>query len=105
MIYTVIYSDAAKRDIDKIYEYIAYKLLAPKTAKKQVNRIIKIIDSLEKLPYRFSLYNEEPWFNNGLRCTTVDNYMVFYYPIDKTGIVQVLRIIYGGRDIKTELSK
>ncbi len=105
MIYKVIYSDSAKNDIDEIYEYIAYELLVPKTAEKQVHRIIKAIDLLEDLPYRYKKYDKEPWFSQGLRCFTIDNYMVFYYPIENNKIIRIVRIIYGGRDIKTELSK
>ncbi len=105
MIYKVIYSDSALKDIDEIYEYIAYDLLVPEIAESQVGRIIMAIDSLENLPYRYKVYDEEPWLSNGLRCFSVDNYMVFYYPVEEDGIVRVIRIIYGGRDIKTELSR
>ncbi len=105
MIYKVLYSAAARSDVKAIYEYIAYQLLVPETAKAQVDRIIQAIDSLEKLPYRFKVYDEEPWRNKGLRCFTVDNYMVFYLPIDALGVVRVIRIMYGGRDIKAELDR
>ncbi len=105
MIYKVIYSGSALNDIDKIYEYIAYELLVPETAKEQIDRIIKAIDALETFPYRYKIYDEEPWLSQGIRCFTIDNYMVFYYPLENDGIIRVLRIIYGGRDIKTVLSK
>ncbi len=105
MIYKILYSAAARSDLIGIYQYIAYQLLVPETAKAQIGRIIQAIDSLEKLPYRFKIYDEEPWRNEGLRCFTIDNYMVFYRPIDELGVVRVIRIMYGGRDIKAELDR
>ncbi len=103
MIYRVLYSAAAKKDLKSIYEYIAYKLLVPEIAYGQIDRIIKAIDTLETLPYRYKVYDEEPWASEGLRCFTVDNYMVFYYPIKEDCVVRVIRIMYGGRDINAEL--
>ncbi len=105
MIYSVLYSENASKDIDDIFEYIAYELLSPENAKGQVARIIKSIDSLEKFPFRYKLYYEEPWLSKGLRCFSVDNYMIFYYPVEKDKIVRVIRIMYSSRDIKEELSK
>ncbi len=105
MIYKVLYSNSAIKNIEEIYEYIAYDLFAPETAESQVKRIIEAIDALDHLPYRYKVYDEEPWLSEGLRCFTVNNYMVFYYPIESDSVVRVIRIIYGGRDIKTELSK
>lgn len=37
--FSVIYSPEAVNDLREIYTYIAYKLLVPKTAKGQINRI------------------------------------------------------------------
>ena len=40
MTYNIVYSAQAKRDLRSIYEYIAFKLLAPVTAGKQAQRIM-----------------------------------------------------------------
>lgn len=50
MNYTVNYSEKARLDLRSIYEYIAYELLVPDTASKQIGKIIKSIRSLEKMP-------------------------------------------------------
>ena len=35
----------------------------------------------------------------------VDNYLVFYIPDKNTKIVTVIRVMYGGRDIETEMNR
>ena len=101
MNYTVNYSDKARLDLRSIYEYIAYELLVPDTASKQIGRIIKSIRSLEKMPERFKLYEYEPWNSQGVRYFPIDNYLVFY--LIQKSVVTIVRIIYGGRDISKQL--
>ena len=103
MIYHVLYSKAAKEDIKDIYEYIAYDLLAPATAASQIKRIIELIKSLSEMPMRFQRYAEEPWYSLGLRFVPVNNYLVFYLPDEMKHIVKIIRVMYSGRDIKTQL--
>lgn len=103
MIYHVLYSKAAKEDIKDIYEYIAYDLLAPATAASQIKRIIELIKSLSEMPMRFQRYAEEPWYSLGLRVVPVNNYLVFYLPDEMKHIVKIIRVMYSGRDIKTQL--
>ncbi len=100
-----MYSKSAMRDIDEIYEYIAYKLRVVGTAHSQINRIIQGIDSLEYLPNRYKIYDEELFLNQELRSFSVDDYMVFYNVVDSDKIVRIVRVIYGGRDMRTELIK
>ena len=37
-----------------------------------------------------------------VRFLPVDNYIVFYLPKDDSGTVNIIRIIYGGRDMKCQ---
>lgn len=105
MIYEVGYSAKARQDLREVYRYIAEELLVPETAKAQTSRIMKAIRSLEKMPMRHRLYEEEPWYSQGLRVLPVDNYIVFYLPDDTVGIVYIVRIMYGGRDIDKQLNE
>jgi len=74
-------------------------LLKPEIAAKQIQRIEKCILSLEEMPERFRTFKKEPWYSRGLRQVPVDNFIVFYIPktMDKT--VNIIRVLYGGRDI------
>jgi toxin ParE1/3/4 len=57
------------------------------------------------LPFRYRLYEKEPWRGKGLRVLPVDNYLVFYLPIEDQRTVAIIRIMYGRRDIEKQLSK
>lgn len=103
MIFNVVYSSEARQDLRDVYEYIAYELLEPDIAAGQTNRIMKAARSLEQMPMRHRLYEEEPWHSQGLRFLPVDNYLIFYLPDETNNIVNIIRIMYGGRDVKKQL--
>ena len=105
MSWNVVYSARARQDLRDIYEYIAYELLVPDTASGQTGRIMKQIRSLEEMPMRYRLYEDEPWHSQGLRVLPVDNYLVFYLPSEAENTVTVVRIMYGGRDINRQLGE
>ncbi len=99
----VVYSEQAELDLRSIYEYIAFSLLAPEVAKKQTMRIMDGVAKLNQLPLRYHLYEKEPWQSKGLRVLAVDNYLVFYIPVESRETVAVIRIMYGGRNIEEQL--
>ena len=103
MIYTVQITSRAETDLREIYEYIAYELLSPPTAARQLQRLEEEILSLDQMPNRYPAYPDEPWHSRGLRVMSVDNYLVFYIPDDAAQTVSVLRVMYGGRDIGSQL--
>lgn len=105
MSWNIVYTAGARRDLRNIYEYIAYELLVPETAAAQTQRIMNKIRALDEMPMRFRLYEEEPWHSEGLRFFPVDNYLVFYLPDETRSAVNIVRIMYGGRDIHRQLSE
>lgn len=104
MIFHVVYTAEARQDLRDIYEYIAYELLEPGIAGGQTDRIMKAARSLEQMPMRHTRYEEEPWRSQGLRFLPVDNYIIFYLPDETTGIVSIIRIMYGDRNVKRQLN-
>ena len=103
MIYSVQITSRAESDLREIYGYIAYELLSPPTAVRQLQRLEEEILSLDQMPNRYPAYLEEPWHSRGLRVMSVDNYLVFYIPDAATQTVSVIRVMYGGRDIGSQL--
>lgn len=101
--WAVAYTEHAERDLRDIYEYIAFSLLEPDIARRQARRIMDAVAKLSELPYCFHLYDKEPWHGKGLRVLPVDNYLAFYLPVETRQTVIVIRIMYGGRDIDTQL--
>ena len=105
MIYAVITTDQADADLRGIYEYIAFELLSPDNAARQLGRLEEHIVGLEEFPEKFRYYEKEPWHSRGLRVMPVDNYLVFYIPDNDAGIVTVIRVMYAGRDVDGQLKE
>lgn len=103
MIYEVITTNQADADLRSIYEYIAFELLSPDNAAGQLGRLEEHIVGLEEFPEKFRHYEKEPWCSRGLRVMPVDNYLVFYIPDKDAGIVTVIRVMYAGRDVDSQL--
>lgn len=105
MTYRVELSAEGNDDLRKIYEYIAFELGMSDSAKVQIHRLEGRIYALETMPERHRRYEKEPWRTRGLRLMPVDNYVVFYIPNDERRVVNVVRIIYGGRNIAAQLEQ
>lgn len=105
MSWDIVYTAQARQDLRDIYEYIALELLAPENATGQIQRIMKTLRSLEEMPMRHQLYGEEPWHSRGIRFLPVDNYLIFYLPEELQNTVNIVRIMYGGRDVRRQLSE
>lgn len=105
MSYEVILTPSAKADLCGIFEYIAYNLQSVQNAVGQLDRLEQGIKSLDQMPERFRIYEKEPWRSRNLRIMPIYNYLVFYIPNHEKNIVTVIRVIYGGRDIDSQLNK
>lgn len=98
--YIVSYSVDALDDLREIYTYIANELLAQENAAALVGRIRKEVRSLDFMPARYALVEWEPWHSMGMHQLPVDNFIVYYLVDDEAETVIVVRVFYGGRDIK-----
>ncbi len=105
MIYQVILSDAANRDLRNIFEYIHYELKAPQAASGILDKFEQAVLSLEEMPNRHKVIEREPWLSRKVRLMPVGNYVVIYFVDEDKSIVNIMRIMYGGRDIDVELRK
>mgnify|MGYP004446941265 CR=1 FL=1 len=106
MNYDVIVSEQAKRDMVQIFRYIYENLKAKQTALNQLERLEWGIRSLDQFPYRYPVYNVEPWRSENIRIMPIDNYVVLYKPDGLEHKVKVIRV-FGNRmntDNKEETS-
>ncbi len=99
--YGVRITETAMHDLQGIFEYIAYELLSPVTARKQVEKIEKAIRSLTAFPERFPLMSAIAEEYRGLRGMQVDNYLVVY--VVENDEVTIYKTVFGGSDIPTML--
>lgn len=95
----VIYTEQAEIDLRGVFEYIAFSLLVPETARKQTRRIMDAVAKLNLFPLRHQLIEMEPWHSKGLRVLPVDNFLVFYLPLEAQKSVAIIRVMHGGCDI------
>ena len=105
MTYRIEMTEQAEKDLRDIFEYIAQSSAASETAAKLLERLENRISALFQMPERFKVYDLEPWRSRGLRTMPVDNFIVFYIPDSDRGIVTVIRILYGGRDMESAFEK
>lgn len=105
MSYAVEISEQAEADLRGAFEYIAFELKSLQNAIGQLTRIEKNIYALDEMPERYRLYDKEPWRSRGLRVMPVDNFCVFYIPDNEKSVVNIVRVMYGGRDIEAQLAR
>ncbi|MCI8281134.1 MAG: type II toxin-antitoxin system RelE/ParE family toxin [Lachnospiraceae bacterium] len=104
MIYEVEVSEQADSDLRGIFEYIAFELQSLENASGQLDRLEEQMLSLDTMPERYRRYEKEPWKSRGLRVLPVDNYVVLYIPDSDKKVVTILKVMYAGRDIDTQLN-
>lgn len=98
--YAVFYSPLAVNDLDSIYYYILHDLKNGIAAAAQEARIRKEIQALNHLPLRYERIDWEPLHSMNVRKLPVDNFVVYYVVDEAAGEVAVLRIFYGGQNVK-----
>ena len=105
MSYSVNITDAADNDLRAIFSYIAFELQSYQNAARQLERLESAICSLSEMPESYRRYEKEPWHSRGLRRMSVDNYCIFYIPDHASQTVDIIRVMYGGRDIDRHLEE
>ena len=97
--YRLVYSPEFIEDLREIHNYIEDVLLKPKNAQKQIARIRDATRALCSLPKRHPVLDWEPWSSAGVRWMAVDNYALLYVVDDRKGVVAIVRVLYGARDL------
>ena len=98
MTYKVKLTNTALGQLKDTIGYISKVLLEPEIARSWSDRIKKEILSLDHMPFRCPLVEEEPWRTEGIHKMTVDNFIVYYWINEATCTVWVTAVIYGRRD-------
>ena len=105
MMYSVKISEKAESDLKEIFEYVAFEFLSVQTAFDLFERLEKSILNLNQMPNRHIAYEKEPWKSRGLRVMPVGNYIVLYIVDEESAVVNIVRVMYGGREIEAQLNK
>lgn len=98
MKYNVVIERTAETDLLEILNYITNTLKEPKIASDIYRSIKNEIISLEHMPFRFQIVNEEPFRSIGVRRILVKNYSVFYIIDEEKKTVHIFRVLYARRE-------
>lgn len=92
------YSSDANSDIEKIALYLLD--LNPVAANRFLDSLEETCELLAEHPLIGRL---RPEFGENLRSFPVGNYLIFYVP--RAGGIDIVRVIYGGRDLPGAFSR
>lgn len=92
----IFYSKESRRDLDKIWHYIASELQNPAAAKRIVNRIMDAIDTLADFAGAGAPLASVADVESDHRFLVTGNYLTFYRVCQNE--VYVDRVLYGRRD-------
>ena len=96
--YKIVIEQTAENDLLGILSYISDTLHEPSIAMKIYGLIKKEILTLNRMPFRFEVVNEEPYRSMGVRRIPVENYTAFYIVDENEKTVHIFRIIYNRRE-------
>ena len=96
--YSVRISDLAKRDIRNVTNYIKHDLQEPVIAEKTAETILDAIFTLENMPARIGLVNDDRLADKLIRGLQVKNYTAFYRVNETLKTVEIIRVLYSRRD-------
>lgn len=103
--YQVKLTEQAQEQLFEIVRYITYQLQEPEIARKLATKLEDAMNSLERLPKRIALTEEEPWRSEGVHKMPVKNFLVYFWVDDAQMKVQIVAVIYGRRDQVKQLSQ
>lgn len=103
--YSIYITNYALDQMQKIKRYIAEELLAPQAAKDLLSAMRDAAASLEGLPFRNPLLEEDKWREQGIRKIVVKNFLMYYWINEEKRTVYVTAVIYGKRNQLNELEK
>ena len=98
MDYSVKLTPHAIVQIQETIVYISKVLLVPETATAWADYLQKESATLDSMPARYPLTEEEPWRSKGVRKMPVKNFIVYYLIDEGQKTVWITTVVYGRRD-------
>ena len=103
--YKVKITPQASAQMLEIFSYISGTLKEPVAAERLLNELQKSILSLDTMPKRVALVDEEPWRSYGVHKMSVKNFLVYFWVNEELKEVHITAIIYGRRDQLEQLKQ
>ena len=94
-IYSIKFAAHARKDLDRIFSYIASELYAPQAATRIMKMIDQSISNLSTQPFIAPLINDEFLSKKGLRKLVAEDYIILYKVQTTVNNVLIYRIVNG----------
>lgn len=91
--YLIKRSNQALEQLDEIITYVAEVLQATYAARDLLNDFERAMCSLESMPKRHQVMEDEPWHTEEIRRFMVDGYVVYYWINEDKNEVWVIAIV------------
>jgi toxin ParE1/3/4 len=102
--YNVVITEAAQHDLLDIFDYIAFELREPDSARGLLSKIRTKVKSLEEFPERNNIISEPEYEAQKIRWCPVENYAIFYEVSEVQNQVYIIRVLYKKRNWEHLLS-
>ena len=89
----------AAGDVTGIVDYMAGELANPEAAAAFKKKLGECIDNLRVFPKSGSPVHNRCVWKKGICKTLVGSYVLFYFPDEAKQTIQILRVVYGARDM------
>jgi len=99
--FNVYFSEQAADDLAETIDYISNELCNPQAAERLYNAIDEKRELLREHPYMFPLYHDKKLSAEGYRFVAIGNFLMFYIVDEDKCVVNIARILYGGRNISS----
>ena len=96
--YKIAVTRQAREHILEYARYIRYDLMNAIASDAFIQRIYNEIGTLEQMPARYPLTDEEPWHTEGIHKMLVGGYIIYYDIDESQALVLILAVVYGRQD-------
>lgn len=101
--YTVLLTPQAEQQLSAVVHYLSHELSEPDTAHALLNALESAMASLNALPNRVPLVEEEPWHSEGIRKLLCKNFLIYFWVDRDLFRVHILAVVYARRDQLNQL--
>lgn len=101
--YSVEITAFAQKQMQEVVRYIAVELQSPEAAFRHLDTLEAAAASLERLPNRIALTEEEPWRSQGVHKMPVKSFLMYFWIDEAAKCVQIMAVIYAKRDQAQQL--
>ena len=99
MDFEVKLSQQAYDDIDSIIDYLSQELCNPQAAERFFDTINQKISLISTNPYMYPYHHDERLRTMDLRFVVIGKHLMFYLVDADNSVVNIVRVVYGGRDL------